>query len=86
MLENIETLDDMQRSLSTKDSDYQENIHKISEENVELQIQLEKSSVQITQLKEEQKRAEELLNKAGLMGAPGASGHDLGLVSSISGF
>jgi uncharacterized membrane protein YfhO len=78
----IETLDEMQRSFSAKDSEYQENVHKISEENVELQVQLEKSSIQITQLKEEQKRAEELLSKAGLVNAPGASGHDLGLVSS----
>lgn len=80
--EQIETLDDMQRSLSTKDSEYHETLNRISEDKVELQVQLEKSSVQITQLKAEQKRAEELLSKAGLVGAPGASGHDLGPVSS----
>lgn len=78
----IETLDDMQRSLSVKDSEYQETLNRISEDKVELQVQLEKSSVQITQLKAEQKRAEELLSKAGLVGAPGAFGHDLGPVSS----
>lgn len=81
-LNKIETLDDMQRSLSIKDSEYQETLNRISEDKVELQVQLEKSSVQITQLKAEQKRAEELLSKAGLVGAPRASGHDLGPVSS----
>ncbi|KAF9550513.1 hypothetical protein EC957_000187 [Mortierella hygrophila] len=79
-----ETLDDMQRLLSTKDSEYQETLNRISEDKVELQVQLERSSIQITQLKAEQKRAEELLSKAGLVGAPGASGHDLGPLGILS--
>ncbi|KAF9290373.1 hypothetical protein BGZ88_007372 [Linnemannia elongata] len=79
-----ETLDDMQRSLSVKDSEYQETLNRISEDKVELQVQLEKSSLQITQLKAEQKRAEELLSKAGLVGAPGAFGHDLGPLGILS--
>ncbi|KAF9922276.1 hypothetical protein FBU30_007622 [Linnemannia zychae] len=79
-----ETLDDMQRSLSAKDSDYQETLNKISEDKVELQVQLEKSTIQITQLKVEQKRAEELLNKAGLGATSGASGQDLGPLGILS--
>ena len=71
----------MQRTISMKDSDYQETISVISEEKVQLQIKLEKSTIQIEQLKEEQKRAEELLTKAGLTDASGISGMDLGKVS-----
>ncbi|KAG0200486.1 hypothetical protein BGX33_010972, partial [Mortierella sp. NVP41] len=79
-----ETLDDMQRSLSTKDSDYQDTLNRISDEKVELQVQLENSAAQITQFKSEQKRAEELLGKAGLVGANGVSGHDLGPLGILS--
>ena len=71
----------MQRSLSNKDSEYQETINELSEERLQLQLKLEQSSVEITQLKEEQKRADELLNKAGLIDTSGASGFDIGRVS-----
>lgn len=70
----------MQRSLSNKDSEYQENMSDVSEEKVQLQINLEKALIQIEQLKEDQKRADELLSKAGLMDTTGSSGFDIGRV------
>jgi len=73
----------MQRTLSIKDSEYQESISEMSEEKVQLQIKLERSTIQIEQLKEEQKRADEILNKAGLMDTSGNSGFDLGRVSEM---
>ncbi|KAG0022113.1 hypothetical protein BGZ80_001042 [Entomortierella chlamydospora] len=78
------TLEDMQRSLSNKDSEYQETINELSEERLQLQLKLEQSSVEITQLKEEQKRADELLNKAGLIDTSGASGFDIGRLGVLS--
>ena len=77
---SIETLDEMQRALSNKSTEYQENMSDISEENVQLKINLEKSSLQIEKLKDEQKRADELLSKAGLMDLSGSSGFDIGRV------
>ncbi|KAI8601052.1 hypothetical protein EDD21DRAFT_292779, partial [Dissophora ornata] len=47
-------------------------------------IKLERSTMQIEQLKEEQKRADEILNKAGLMDTTGASGFDLGRMGVLS--
>ena len=70
----------MQHTISSRDSEYQENMSEVSEEKVQLQINLEKSLMQIEQLKEEQKRADELLNKAGLIDTSGSSGFDIGRV------
>ncbi|KAG0230395.1 hypothetical protein BGX31_005854 [Mortierella sp. GBA43] len=66
------TIDDLQQKVATKDSEYQETINEINEDRVQLQIKLEKATIQIEQLKEEQKRADEILNKAGLMDSPDA--------------
>ncbi|GJJ72146.1 nucleoprotein TPR [Entomortierella parvispora] len=79
-----QSLDEMQRALSNKDSEYQENMTEVSEEKVQLQINLEKSLIQIEQLKEEQKRADELLNKAGLIDTTGSSGFDIGRIGVLS--
>ncbi|KAF8977576.1 hypothetical protein BGZ46_007267 [Entomortierella lignicola] len=78
------TLEDMQRSISTKESEYQQTISELSEDKVQLQIKLKQASMEITQLKEEQKRADELLNKAGLIDTSGASGFDIGRMGVLS--
>lgn len=72
----------MQHALSNKSAEYQENMSDIAEENVQLKINLEKSSLQIEKLKDEQKRADELLNKAGLMDLSGSTGFDIGRVGT----
>src|SRR5690349_2169590 len=76
----IDTLEDMQRSLSNRESEYQDTLNRLSEEKGELQISLEKSKMQIEQLKEERKRTDELLGKAGLLDPSGAPGLDFGQV------
>ncbi|KAI1306753.1 hypothetical protein EDD11_004679 [Mortierella claussenii] len=78
------TLEDMQKTLSIKDAEYQETISEITEEKLQLQIKLEQSTTQVTQLKQEQKRADELLNKAGLIDTSGTSGFDIGRMGVLS--
>ncbi|KAF9291277.1 hypothetical protein BGZ68_004593 [Mortierella alpina] len=78
------TLEDMQRSLSNRESEYQDTLNRLSEEKGELQISLEKSKMQIEQLKEERKRTDELLGKAGLLDPSGAPGLDFGQMGMLS--
>ncbi|KAF9575471.1 hypothetical protein EC968_003076 [Mortierella alpina] len=79
-----QTLEDMQRGLSARESEYQETVNRLSEEKGELQISLEKSKMQIEQLKEERKRTDELLGKAGLLDPSGAPGLDFGQMGMLS--
>lgn len=78
----IDMLDDMQQAVANKDIEYQDTINDISEDRVQLQIKLEKATIQIEQLKEEQKRADEILNKAGLMDNSGDAEFGIGRVSA----
>ncbi|KAF9915750.1 hypothetical protein BX616_005476 [Lobosporangium transversale] len=78
------TLEEMQKVIYTKESEYQETISVIAEEKMQLQIKLEQSTTQIVQLKEEQKRADELLNQAGLIDTSGTSGLGIGRMGVLS--
>ncbi|KAG0076994.1 hypothetical protein BGZ92_002160, partial [Podila epicladia] len=57
---------ELQEALARKDVDYNENITEVAEQKVQLQMDLEYAKQEIERLKAEQKRADELLEKAGL--------------------
>ncbi|KAG0313444.1 hypothetical protein BGZ99_008891 [Dissophora globulifera] len=78
------TIEDLKYTLSMNNSEHQDAISALSDEKVQLQIKLERSTIQIERLKEEQKRADEILNKAGLIDTSGTAEFDIGRMGVLS--